>query len=356
MKNIRKLTALLLLCPAIMTLSAQEEGCTIRKSFRVKEGTWLKVNGKYGDISIISSPSDSITICATVKIDQDNGELMRKSMALILLNPEKKGDTVAVSTIIDERFFSSQYRSGRRSFSISYAIKIPETTNLSLVNTFGDIIIDETSGIVNVSLSHGELNGTVFNRGNIRPVSQLNLEHARANIGEVNWMIINAKHCQSVTIKKARALVLTTEFSGFSLDEAGSVVCKSRSDNYRIGSINNLISESTYSAFNIGTLVSRMQSVTIYGTVGIKELMKGFTLLELTGTHTPVDITTQKDNSFKCDISLINTPFEFDLEANPAVKKSTTGTVTSLSGIAGKNMETASELRLKLERGLLRIK
>jgi len=142
MKNIRKLTALLLLWPAIMTVSAQKEGCIVRKSFRVNEGTWLTVAGKYGDISIISSPSDSITICAIVSIQQDNSDLVSKSLALIKLNVEKKGDTVAVSTVIDDKFFSSQYRAGRRSFTINYIIRMPKT-NLILSSERKDLDFTE---------------------------------------------------------------------------------------------------------------------------------------------------------------------------------------------------------------------
>jgi hypothetical protein len=356
MKNIRKLTALLLLCPAIITASAQKEGCIIKKSFRVNEGSWLTVAGKFGDISIISAPSDSITVCATVIIQQDNGDLRSKNLGLIKLNSEKKGDTVAVSTLIDDKFFSAQYRAGRKSFTINYIIKIPKTTNLAIINSFGDISIDETSGSVNVTLSHGDLYGTKFTRGNVKPVSQIDLEYAKANIGEVNWMIINAKHCQTVTIRKARALVLNTEFSKLSLDEASSLVCKSRSDSYIVGNVKNLVTESTYTAFEIGTLLTRMQASTLYGTVEIKELKNGFDLLDLSGVSTPVDISAEKENSFKCDITLMNTPFEFDEAANPSVKKSTTGSITRLSGIAGKNKETVSEVKIKLNNGLFRLK
>jgi hypothetical protein len=169
-------------------------------------------------------------------------------------------------------------------------------------------------------------------------------------------MVINAKHCQSVTITNARALVLTTEYSKLGIEEAGSVVCKSVSDIYQIKSVKNIAIQSTYSAFEINTLLNSLQAITTYGSMQIKELRNDFSLFDLTAGHTPVNITTQKGISYKCNISLVNTPLDSDLDSYPAIKRSSTGNVTTISGVAGKNMNTKSELKIKLSQGLLNLK
>jgi hypothetical protein len=86
------LLAILLVTP----LSAQSYDCYFKRSFSSNEGTLITLANKYGDINLITSKDDSISVCATISIEQDNIQLVQKSMKLISINISRLKDTVSV--------------------------------------------------------------------------------------------------------------------------------------------------------------------------------------------------------------------------------------------------------------------
>ena len=69
--------------------------------------------------------------------------------------------------------------------------------------------------------------------------------------------------------------MIKSVISKIKIGEINSIVCNSKSDSYNIKSINNIVSESTYSEFEIGRLNGQLKSKAIYGSISISELNKG---------------------------------------------------------------------------------
>jgi hypothetical protein len=155
MKTIRKLSGILIFTLIAGVLPAQNSDCNIRKSFLVRKSTYLRIINKFGDINVITVKNDSISLCASISIKQADQELLKKNLSLIKSEINRSSDTIDVRTVIDEKFFSPVNRKGRTGFSIDYVINVPASTNLSIQNEFGDIALDEITGIVNVNLSRG---------------------------------------------------------------------------------------------------------------------------------------------------------------------------------------------------------
>lgn len=304
----------------------------------------------------MNSDKDSITVCATVTIKQDDKELMQKSIGLIRVETDKSADTIRVKTIYDDKFFSAAYRKGRTGFSVDYAVSIPASSNIIVSNSFGDVTMDEFDGIVTIKISNGDLSAEKLTRGNIKPVSSINIEHGKAVIEDANWLSLSAKHCQSVIIEKARALLLGTEFSKISLGEINSLVSESRSDNYEINSVRNFAGVSTLTEFRIDKLSGQLQSRTEFGSLSVNEVGKDFSAIDISGSKTPLYIGFQKGLSYKVDLTLINCLLDFPFEENNMVSKTTAGNTTHVSGIAGNNKDAKSLLKIKLDLGKLEIR
>jgi len=356
MKVIRKLTGLFLLSTIAGVLQAQNTDCIVRKSFFAREGTYLRISNKFGDINIITSKDDSISVCAIITIKQDDEELLQKSISLIKIDIDKSKDTVDIQTVFDEKFFSPSYRKGRSGFSVDYAISVPAGTNLAIKNAFGDVVLDQISGIVNAKLSQGDFRASKLTRGNLKPVSSLYFENGKVSIEEANWLTMTTRHCQSVKIGRVKALLMTSEFSKLTIGELSSLVCNSKSDSYEITAVKNLIAESYYTAFEIGQLSGQLRARTSYGTISVSELLKDFTIIDVTSSHTPFKIVTQKGASFKTDITVTNTLLYFPFEVNPMVKRSTEKNATTITGVAGSNRDTQSLIKIKADFGTLEIK
>jgi hypothetical protein len=355
MRLYRKISGLLILAMLTVTLSARENNCIINKTYPVRQGTSLRLSNKYGDINIITVKHDSISVCATITIIQDDDLLIQKNIKLVTINIEKLKDTIYVSTVYDKSFFSETSRKGRKSFSVDYLIKLPAYMDLNIVDEFGNVSVDELSGILNVKLSQGDLTAKRLIRGNVKPVNSINVDHGNITIDELNWMNMTVHNCPSINVGKAQALMITSTISKIKAEEIGSLVCNSKSDGYIIKSINNIITESVYSAFDIGLLNSQLKSKAIYGSITVSGLNKWFSSIDIVSDQTPVSIKTGTDTSFCTDIVATDALVEFPFGKYPGIIKTENNFSTTLLGIAGIGKETKSVIRIRTTSGKLTI-
>ena len=356
MKIIRKISELLLLTAISLSLSAQKSDCYLKKTFSATKGTTINLSNKYGDVSVIEGKNDSMAICAIITINQKDQDLAAKSMELININIDKAENNISISTVYDKRFFSSQYREGRKSFSVNYIIEMPDFVDINITNAFGNISLGELSGAVNLYLSHGNLSLKKLARGNIKPVNSVNVDHGDIFITEVNWVSLRTRNCPSVTIEKAQALLIISDFSKIYLGDIKSLVSDSKSDSYKIESITNFVSESRLSTIEIENLSGKFISGAEFGSITIEELGKDFQEVDITNSHTPVIIKTEEGASFNSDITVNNTFIDFQFEDYPGIIKSETNNSVTFTGVAGDNKQTKSLIKIRANFGKVSIK
>ncbi len=355
MKLCRKISGLIILILITLTLSAQNDGCNIRKTFPVKKGTTLMLSNKYGDVNIITGKDDSLTICGTITIEQDNKELVKKNIKLIKININKIKDAVYISTSYDNDFFSEESRKGRKRFSVDYFIKMPAYINIGISDEFGNISVDELSGSLNLKLSQGTLIVKKLTRGNLKPINSIYADHCKIEINDLNWMNLNLLACSSVYVEKGQAMTITSSISKITLGDISSLVCNSKSDNYNIKSINNILSESTYSEYEIGRLNGQLKAKAIYGIITISDLNKSFSSIDIVSGQAQIIVRTGADVSFKTDINAIDAQVSYPESKYPGIIKTENNYSTTLQGIAGADKETKSLITIRTTAGKLTI-
>lgn len=351
MKPNRIISVMVLFTTLITCSTAQNTSCNIRKAFTVDKSSSLRLVNKYGDVNVITTKDDSLTVCATITIIQDNRELVRRNLKLIIINIEKLKDTIYVSTTYDKKFFSEELRTGRKSFSTDYLIRLPEYLNVRIRDEFGNISLEELSGAVDIRLSQGNLNSKKLTRGNIKPVNSVNVDHGKIMIDELNWMILNITNCPSVEIEKAQALNINSTISKISIGELSSLVGNSKSDNYKIRSANNIVSEGTYSTFEIGRLKGQLKQTIRYGTVKIGDLNKSFSGIDITSDHSQIMIIPDLQASFMADIKMSDGIIELPSDKYPAATKTGGTTSSSFIGFAGKDKDSKSIIKIRATSG-----
>jgi hypothetical protein len=356
MQLYRKISGPFILMLLATTLSAQDNNCNIRKSFPVREGTVVSLSNKYGDINVITGKDDSLIVCATITIIQDNNDLLKKSMKLVTIKTEKIKDTIWLSTIYDKKFFSEALRQDRKSFSVDYFIKTPAYVNLSITDEFGNISVDELSGTLNVRLSQGILTAKKLSKGNAKPISSIYVDHGKVIIDEVNWMTLTVFNCTSVSIEKAQALMLTSTVSKIKMGDISSLVSYSKSDSYSVKSINNIVSESTYSTYEIGKLNGQLKSKATYGSISLNDPNKGFSIIDISADQAQISLRTGQGASFRTDIVATDTQVEFPSETYPGIIKTVKNFTTTLIGTTGPDKETKTLIKIRTTSGKLIIK
>lgn len=332
-------------------LPAQDNNCTIRKSFPVKAGNALSLSSKYGDVNVIRGKEDSLIICSKVTITQENKNLLMKSLKMVNVNIEKLKDTIYVATVYDKKFFNEETRKGRTSFSVDYLVKVPVFMDIRITDEFGNVSIEELSGPLNIRLSQGILSIKKLSRGNLKPINTLYVDHGKVTIDEFNWMTLTLLNCPSVNLGRAKALNLSSVISKIYIEEVNSLVNNSKSDSYSISSVNNMISESTYSEFEIGNLNNLLKSKITYGSLRIHEVNKGFSGIDITSTQARITLLTGQEMSFLTDINVNDAQVDFPSGKFPQIIKTAANFSTNLIGIAGPDKQTKSLIKIRATGG-----
>lgn len=336
--------------------SAQDNKCNFRKSFPAQKSTFINITNKYGEIKITNDGRDSIKVCATITIKQNDPELSEKSISLIKTEMNKDADTVYIKTTFDSKFFTSGYNRGRSGFSVDYAITVPTGTNLRINNSFGDVYLDACAGYVDAKVSHGNFNALRLTRGNVKPVNSVYTDFGIMNIGEANWVTVTVRNSPLARIDSARAVVFSSQFSKIETGNVNSLVCDSKSDSYNIESVKNLVIESIYTSFNLSKLSGQMIADTRYGSFDVSRILGESTMIDIKSYRTPLNLRIDKAASFRTDIAASGTPVELSLEENKLLHSTKTNNTTHINGIWGTDQNTKSVLKVRSEAGVLQLR
>jgi hypothetical protein len=351
--NLIPLLSILMLLPGI---SGAQTPCNIKKSFGADRSTYLNLVNKYGEVNLITTKTDSVSICATISIIQNDQALLKKSMELIDVNISMKQDTVYVATSFDKKFFSGAVRDGRKNFSVDYLIKLPSYINIRATNEFGNIAADELSGSVRMKASHGNLDLKKLTRLNVSPVNTLIADNGKIAVSEAGWLVMNLYNCNDVRIDKAKALSINSVISKVNIGESSSVVITSKSDNYKIGTIKNIVYEGSYSGVDIRSFTGLMKATSKYGSFSISETGKDFSGIEIGSDHSNITVTPPPETNFKVEIIANGANVDIP-SAYPGVVKTTGATGEAIySGFALKGTETGAAIRVMATGGNVRIK
>lgn len=349
--KVRRILSALSCSILFYTVIAAQDNCYVRKSFAAQTETTLRLTNKFGNVNIITSKDDSISVCAAITIAQDNPELKLKNLKLVNVRIVKSADTINVSTLYDKKFFSEEARQGRKSFSVDYIVRMPASVNIYISNEFGDILTDELSGIYNIRISHGTVNSRKVNRGNLKPVNSIYVDHGSVLVDELNWMTLTLFNCPKVEIRKAQALSITSLISKINISEINSLVSSSKSDSYNIGSINNLFSESIYSEYEIGKQSGQLKSKLTYGSLEIGSLTKDFGTIDIASEQAQIVLKTAISSSYKTDIEVNDVTFDFPVSKYSKIIRTGSNNSTTLAGLVGTDINTKSIINIRADGG-----
>jgi hypothetical protein len=337
------------------SFSSQEiSDCVVIKSFPANEKTSISIENRYGTITIVNSTVDSVIICGTMMVDHPSPETAQKSLNLIKMEIDFAENNINVKTSFDDRFFSSSFSSGRKNFNVNYIIKVPSYINLDIENSFGDIIMGDISGFVNISLNHGNLITGRLVRDNTKPLNSIILNNSRATIADANWLVIESYHSPSVEITKCQALSLFSEYSGINIGRVNSIVFSSKSDFYSIKEVANCISEIWMTKVKISEMTDILRTTANLSSLRIDKLSDDFSEIELIGHNSEFTVLCDGSNSFlltvKAETAVVNLP----KTASDNIKKESESLNSfNLSGLFGDNQNTTSKVNAVISQGRL---
>jgi hypothetical protein len=137
------------------------------------------------------------------------------------------------------------------------------------------------------------------------------------------------------------------------MGDISSLVSNSKSDSYSIRSINNIISESIYSEYEIGRFNGQFMSKTTYGSIRISDLNRGFSCIDIVASQAQISLKPDQNLSFRTDIVATDAMVDFPAAKYPGIKRTESNFSTTLLGTAGPEKETKSLIKIRATAGKL---
>ena len=338
-----------------VTLSAQEVTKEFHKEYQAGTNTALEISNRYGDIVIQSWDKDQVVIDVKVTVELPNRERAEKLLSYIDVRFAESNDLISAKTIIDDKFNFTGWGSGTKRFSIDYNIKMPAATALTLANKYGNTDIDVLTGLINLDIKYGNLTAEKLTRGNVKPISKINLAYGKGTIEETGWLDLTIRYCGNLNIEKSQALLLDSKYSKLFLNEASSVVGESKYDNIRIESINNLVLENGYTEVNIGLLTKKLSYNGSYGSFSIDRIPSDFESLDVDTRYMGVRLGIAESASYMLDAKVSYGGLKYNEDNFRNQRRIVENNSNEVSGTVGKEESPSSTVKVSSSYGSVKL-
>jgi hypothetical protein len=337
------------------TLSAQEVSKEFHKEYAAGTNTTLDISNRYGDVIIQNWDKEQVVIDVKVTLEFPNKERAEKLLSYIDVQFSEGDNLISAKTVIDDKFNFTGWGVNSKKFSIDYNIKMPVGAALKLANKYGDTEIDELHGLVNLDIRYGDLSAGKLTRGNIKPLSSLNLAYGKGTISETGWLDLTFRYVGNFEIKKSQALLIDSKYSKLSLGETSSIVGASKYDNIRIQSINNLVLENGYTETNIGILTKKLKYTGSYGSFSIDQIPAGFESLDTETRYMGVKLGIEETANYKLEAKVSYGGLKYNEDTFKNQRRIVENNSTEVTGIIGKEESPSSVVNVVASYGTVKL-
>jgi hypothetical protein len=337
------------------TLSGQEAAKEFHKEFTAGANTTLDISNRYGDVVVQNWDKNQIVIDVLITVEMPNKEKAEKLLGYIDVQFSEGENMVAAKTVINDNFNFTGWGSDSKKFSIDYNVKMPVGTALKLSNKYGNTDIDELHGLVNLDIKYGNLQAGILTRGNVKPLSSINLAYGKATIDEAGWLELNVRYSGSTEITKCKALLLDSKYSKIILGETSSVVGESKYDNINIESINNLVLENGYTVVNIGALSKKLNYNGSYGSFSVEDVKAGFEEITIDTRYMGVKLGIDEMASYNIDAKVTYGGLKYDEVNFNSQKRIVEDNSKEISGTVGTDKSPTANVKINSTYGSVKL-
>jgi hypothetical protein len=335
------------------TISADEVTKEFHKEYTAGAKT-LEISNKYGDVVIQSWDKDQIVINVKVTVDMSNRDRAQSFLDKIDVQFSEGTNVISAKTILEDNFNFSGWSDSKR-FRIDYNINMPLGTDLTLLNKYGNTDIDELHGLMNLDIKYGNITAGKLTRGNVKPLSQLNIAYGKGTIDETGWLNLTERYVGSMEIAKSQAILLDSKYSKIILGETSSIVGESKYDNIKIENIKNLVLQNGYTEVNIGELTKKLNYSGSYGSFSIDRIPAGFESLDVDTHYMGVKLGIEESASYKLEAKVTYGGLKYDEDNFKNQRRIVENNSHEVSGTVGKEENPTSRVNVLASYGNVKL-
>ena len=288
------LLSLLLIIAVSFSLSAQDATKEYTETYDVSKGITLSTDTKYSDLEVLTWEKNVIDILVEIKVKASSRAKAEEKIQKIKVSIRKSGNTVSLETDFDEGW------SRNVKTEINITIKAPAYVNLDMENAYGDLFIQESSGLVLLDLRYGNMKAGKLTRGNEKPYNQIGLAYSNATIDEAGWVEMELAY-SDMEINASDMLFVESKYSKLIGESAGSIITEGSYDKYFFDEIDSFEGELRYSGLKFEALNKRLILESRYTNAKILKLSKNFKEINASLSYGNIFLDVESGAAFKLE-------------------------------------------------------
>lgn len=231
------------------------------KTFELTEKTVVKIENRYGDVHIESWNKKQAKIEVVVLVKNKRREKADKVFETVEIIFGQNENEVSATTELNGALSNVD-------FEINYNVKMPATTDLTLLNKYGSVYADKLLGYTDLTVKYGAFKINTI-KSPAEKNSQLFFAYSKGSVQNADNLSVGIK------------------YSSFDLGQVDKLLMVSKYSKINIENVKKLKVESSYDTpFGVGT-VDDMEGIAKYSNLEIKQLN---TKLELDAKYSDINI------------------------------------------------------------------
>lgn len=274
----------------------------ITKSFNVSSDATLKVNNRFGNITIVTWDKNTIDFEISIKVSGNKEEKVIDRINNIDVSFDSSNSMVSATTNIGKNK-NNWWNWGKRmnlEIKINYVIKIPVTNSVDLSNDYGSINVDRLEGRAVISCDYGKITTKEL----LADDNILRFDYTRdCYFDYIKSAKINADY-SSFTVGKANKLDINADYTKSEVELAEDVTYNCDYGSLKVLSVNNFSGNGDYLTLRLGDVYKNANIKADYGSIKIDKIHKNLKELIINSDYTGIKVGYDPAMSFDFDITL----------------------------------------------------
>jgi uncharacterized protein YajQ (UPF0234 family) len=296
-KSVSNMKSLLLLLPitlASFSLSAQDAVKSFSKSFDVSKGITLSADIKYSDVELLSWDKDKVDIVVEIEVEASSKSKAEEMLTKTDVKVNMSGNTISLQTELEEGW------SRNSKVDIHIIVNAPAYMNLEMSSSYGDLFIQELSGLMVLNMKYGNLKAGNLGRGNEKPYSKLDLAYSDGSVESAGWMEVKLAY-SDLEVVKSTMIYCDSKYSKLIGQKTGGIVTEGAYDKYTFDEVDNFVGSLRYSGIKFGTLNKKLDVESKYTHVKVFKVSKDFKMINATSSYGNIFLDMEEGTSFKIE-------------------------------------------------------
>lgn len=297
---------------------------TAKKEFRKavdKTGIQeIVISNRYGQIEVEQKEDGQIEVSALMSVTAKSGSKADELLDFIKIEEVVSGGYLNIVTTFGKDMSFKQMFSGVE-VNIAYKVTVPAGIKLNLVNTEGNIFIDNFAGNLNIDIKSGNFQAGTLREGELM-IRQNNGNFTVTDVAQMNG---DFKGCE-LRIENGKEVKLTVSDCRGYLESIDQLNITSRGGEMKLGQIESLTGTSSSTKYEIQDVGDELKMNLKMGEINVRNIHFNFSTVELKGSFTKVGLTFMEGAGYNLELKhnkslKMDLPRSFKLVQRPTSEK-----------------------------------